>query len=92
MSHKKQLYFLTFGTDTNELWEESLKDVNHKKFAQIVLCLFIIFIIICVFSIEQAKLFITQMKPSGGCNLLKALKRILSIRDIDSIVLIIGSV
>lgn len=45
-----------------------------------------------VFSIEEAKLFITYMKPSGGCNVLRGLKKALSIPDIDNILLIVGSV
>ena len=32
------------------------------------------------------------MKPSGGCNMMKALKRALSIPKLDSILLIMGSV
>ena len=32
------------------------------------------------------------MEPLGGSNMLKALRRILSVRDVDSILLIVGSV
>jgi hypothetical protein len=28
---------LTFGTDTNELWENALKDVHHRTFVKIIL-------------------------------------------------------
>ena len=42
--------------------------------------------------IEESKIFITHMIPSGGCNLLKAVKRCLTVKDIDSMVLIVGSV
>ena len=31
LSSKKQLYFISFGTDINELWDDlSLKDVHHR--------------------------------------------------------------
>ena len=42
--------------------------------------------------IEEAKVFITQMKPSGGTNLLKALKKAMAIKQVDTIVIILGSV
>ena len=32
------------------------------------------------------------MKPSGGCNILGALKRTMMISDIDTILLVVGSV
>jgi hypothetical protein len=37
-------------------------------------------------------MFITQMKPSGGSNLLRGLKKAMTIKNVDSIVLILGSV
>ena len=73
MSKKRQFYFATYGTDVNELWEDSLIDVHHR-------------------SVEEAKQFVTHLYHSGGSNLLKALKKVSAIRDIDSIVLVIGSV
>lgn len=30
LSNKKQLYFLSFGTEIAELWKNSLKDVHHR--------------------------------------------------------------
>ncbi|CAF0842281.1 unnamed protein product [Brachionus calyciflorus] len=73
LSKKKQFYFLSFGSDIYELWDESLKDVHHR-------------------TLEEAKVFITELKPSGGCNLLKALKKTLSILKLDTLVLVVGSV
>ena len=43
-------------------------------------------------SLEEAKLFVMQLSSSGGSNLLRALKQLLSLRDIDTVMLIIGSV
>lgn len=44
------------------------------------------------FSVEEAKEWVMRLKPQGGCNLLKAMKHIYKLKDIDSIVLILGSV
>lgn len=44
------------------------------------------------FSVDEAEAWVRQLEPSGGCNLLKGLKHILKVKDLDSIVLIIGSV
>lgn len=43
-------------------------------------------------SIEDAKVFVTKLRQIGGCNLLKALKRTIQVRNIDSLVIILGSV
>ncbi|XP_045213175.2 von Willebrand factor A domain-containing protein 3A-like isoform X3 [Mercenaria mercenaria] len=42
--------------------------------------------------IEEAKEWVMRLKQSGGCNLLKAMKHIYKLKDIDSIVLVLGSV
>ena len=42
--------------------------------------------------VEEAKEWVMRLKPQGGCNLLKAMKHIYKLKDIDSIVLILGSV
>lgn len=42
--------------------------------------------------IEEAKEWVMRMKSSGGCNLLKAMKHVMNIQDIDSVVIILGSV
>lgn len=70
---RKQLYFLNYGTDVNELWEDTLMDVHHR-------------------SIEEAKQYVTHLYATGGSNLLKAFKKASMLRDVDSILLVIGSV
>ncbi|WAQ95334.1 VWA3A-like protein [Mya arenaria] len=42
--------------------------------------------------IEEAKDWVMRLKPSGGCNLLKAMKHIYKLKDVDSIMLVLGSV
>ncbi|KAK3089710.1 hypothetical protein FSP39_005810 [Pinctada imbricata] len=42
--------------------------------------------------IEEGKEWVMRLKPSGGCNLLKAMKHVMKVQDIDSIVIILGSV
>ncbi|XP_074648285.1 von Willebrand factor A domain-containing protein 3A-like isoform X2 [Tubulanus polymorphus] len=42
--------------------------------------------------IDEAKEFVDGLTPSGGCNLLKAMKHVMKLKDINSIVLILGSV
>ncbi|XP_060556889.1 von Willebrand factor A domain-containing protein 3A-like [Ruditapes philippinarum] len=42
--------------------------------------------------IEEAKEWVMRLKQSGGCNLLKAMKHIYKLKDIDSIMLVLGSV
>lgn len=42
--------------------------------------------------VEEAKEWVMRMKPSGGCNLLKALKHVLKVQDVDSVMIILGSV
>ena len=46
----------------------------------------------CAFRIEEAKEWVMRLKQSGGCNLLKAMKHIYKLKDIDSIMLVLGSV
>ncbi|XP_050390113.2 von Willebrand factor A domain-containing protein 3A [Patella vulgata] len=42
--------------------------------------------------IEDAKEWAMRLMPSGGCNALKALKKVMKMKDLDTIVLILGSV
>lgn len=42
--------------------------------------------------IEEAKEWAMRLKPKGGCNLLKAMKHIYKLKNIDSVVLVLGSV
>ncbi|XP_013421396.1 von Willebrand factor A domain-containing protein 3A [Lingula anatina] len=43
-------------------------------------------------TLDEAKDFVANLRPSGGCNLLKAMKHIYRLQDINQIVLILGSV
>lgn len=54
------------------------------------------YVYICIFmyvcSVEQAKEWVSTLKPSGGCNLLRALKHLHTVRDVETVVLVLGSV
>ncbi|KAH0631930.1 hypothetical protein JD844_019834 [Phrynosoma platyrhinos] len=41
--------------------------------------------------LHEARQWVQELKPSGGCNLLKALKKVLVIKELDSLVIIVGS-
>jgi len=59
----------------------------------IILCYFIILLTIQLplFSIDEATWWVNTLRPSGGCNLLGALKTVLKRREIDSIILVLGN-
>ncbi|CAG2240359.1 von Willebrand factor A domain-containing protein 3A [Mytilus edulis] len=42
--------------------------------------------------IEEGKEWVLRIRQSGGCNLLKAMKHVMKLKDIDSVLLISGSV
>ncbi|CAH1794480.1 unnamed protein product [Owenia fusiformis] len=42
--------------------------------------------------LDEAKDFVSRLQPTGGCNLMKAMKQVYKMKDINSIVLILGSV
>ncbi len=44
------------------------------------------------FRLEEAKVFTSRLRQSGGCNLLQALKRVMRVKNFDTIVVILGSV
>uniref|UniRef100_A0A669QF54 von Willebrand factor A domain containing 3A n=1 Tax=Phasianus colchicus TaxID=9054 RepID=A0A669QF54_PHACC len=69
LCYKKQLYCLSFGTETSPLWE-SPKNVG-------------------VHVLSEARQWVQQLAPAGGCNLLKALKHILTMKELNSLVIII---
>ncbi len=74
LKKKKALYFLMYGTEASELWEETeVREVCHG-------------------TVEEAKIGVANMRPSGGSNLLKAMKKVAGLKEIDSILLVIGSV
>ncbi len=31
LSKKKQFYFLTYGSEAQELWDDTLRDVHHRS-------------------------------------------------------------
>ncbi|XP_015743008.2 von Willebrand factor A domain-containing protein 3A [Python bivittatus] len=41
--------------------------------------------------LNEARQWVQQLKPSRGCNLLKALKTVLAMRELDSVLIIVGS-
>uniref|UniRef100_A0A8C0G068 von Willebrand factor A domain containing 3A n=1 Tax=Chelonoidis abingdonii TaxID=106734 RepID=A0A8C0G068_CHEAB len=69
LCYKKQLYFLSFGTEISSLWENPT-NINI---------------------LDEARQWVQELQPSGGCNLLKALKKVLTMRELNSLVLIVGS-
>lgn len=42
-------------------------------------------------TLEEAKDFIREMRPSGGCNLLTAFKKVIKVKRLNSLVIIVGS-
>uniref|UniRef100_A0A674JCH0 von Willebrand factor A domain containing 3A n=1 Tax=Terrapene triunguis TaxID=2587831 RepID=A0A674JCH0_9SAUR len=44
-----------------------------------------------LFEFQKDLLWVQELQPSGGCNLLKALKKVLTMRELNSLVLIVGS-
>nr|XP_033770680.1 von Willebrand factor A domain-containing protein 3A isoform X2 [Geotrypetes seraphini] len=42
-------------------------------------------------TLHEARQWIQEMKPNGGCNLLKAIKKIMTIKGLDSLAIITGS-
>ena len=43
------------------------------------------------FSTDEAKRWIECLSPTGGCNVLKALRQVFKVKDVDSVLLILGS-
>ncbi|KAJ7305852.1 hypothetical protein JRQ81_010218 [Phrynocephalus forsythii] len=41
--------------------------------------------------LHEARQWVQELRPSGGCNLLNALKKVLTIKELDSLVIIVGS-
>uniref|UniRef100_A0A803SYR8 von Willebrand factor A domain containing 3A n=1 Tax=Anolis carolinensis TaxID=28377 RepID=A0A803SYR8_ANOCA len=41
--------------------------------------------------LHEARQWVQELKPSGGCNLLKALKKVLAIKELNSLVIIVAS-
>ena len=60
--------------------------ISHNHFINIERC------DISLTRIKEAKEWVSNLEPSGGCNLLKALKHVMKLKDIDSLVIVLGSV
>ncbi|XP_053220927.1 von Willebrand factor A domain-containing protein 3A isoform X1 [Podarcis raffonei] len=41
--------------------------------------------------LDEARQWVLNLKPSGGCNLLKALKKALTVKELNSLVIVVGS-
>ncbi|KAI4896397.1 hypothetical protein NFI96_017127, partial [Prochilodus magdalenae] len=70
-SLKKQLHFLSFGTEVSSLWDRPRA--------------------VTPMSLQEAQQWVLQLRPSGGCDLLKALERAWSHTQLDSLLIILGS-
>jgi hypothetical protein len=42
--------------------------------------------------LEEGKEWVLRLRQSGGCNLLRAMKHVMKVKDVDSVLLILGSV
>ncbi|CAH2307159.1 Hypothetical predicted protein [Pelobates cultripes] len=71
LCYKKELYFLSFGSQVSYLWATP-QDVNVQ-------------------SLHEARQWIQELQPRGGCNLLLALRKAVCIEKLDSLVIIVGS-
>ncbi|MEE6497733.1 hypothetical protein FKM82_002827 [Ascaphus truei] len=71
LCYKKQLCFLSFGTDVTCLWGTA-REVNVRI-------------------LHEARQWIQALQPSGGCNLLQALRKVLRIQELDSLVIVASS-
>lgn len=45
----------------------------------------------CPHSLQELKLWVRQLQPEGGSNLLRALKKVFALRGLDSLVVVLGS-
>ena len=45
-----------------------------------------------LYRIDEAEEWVRRLEPSGGCNLLRAVKHILNVKDVDYILIVLGSV
>ena len=42
-------------------------------------------------SLEESRWWVNSLRPSGGCNVMAALKQVLKRKALDSIILVLGS-
>lgn len=46
---------------------------------------------VCPRSLQELKLWVNQLRPEGGSNLLRALKKVFALRGLDSLLVVLGS-
>ncbi|XP_078095955.1 von Willebrand factor A domain-containing protein 3A [Mustelus asterias] len=71
LCHRKQFYFLSFGSDLSALWETP-RYVNIR-------------------TLDEARQWIQDLQPGGSCNLLKAMKRIAKVRQLNALLIVLGT-
>ncbi|XP_010895711.3 von Willebrand factor A domain-containing protein 3A isoform X2 [Esox lucius] len=73
LSCKRQLYLMSWGTETSSLWDGP-RDVSR-------------------FRLQEVCGWVGELRPTGGCNLLQALKKGLDLgnNELDSLVIVMGS-
>uniref|UniRef100_A0A8B9BR14 von Willebrand factor A domain containing 3A n=1 Tax=Anser brachyrhynchus TaxID=132585 RepID=A0A8B9BR14_9AVES len=54
-------------------------------------CAYFFFIFFSSYRLREARQWVQQLAPGGGCNLLKALKHVLTMKELNSLVIIVGS-
>ncbi|XP_078691175.1 von Willebrand factor A domain-containing protein 3A-like [Branchiostoma floridae x Branchiostoma belcheri] len=71
LSVKDGLYFMSFGTDVQPLWD-NVRDVNVR-------------------TLQEAREWMARREGTGGCNLLRALKKVLTIKKVNYLLIILGN-
>ncbi|PNI13033.1 VWA3A isoform 7, partial [Pan troglodytes] len=71
LSHKEELFVLSFGTNARSLWPDPM-EVSSS-------------------TLQELKLWVKTLQPDGGSNLLQALKKIFTLKGLDSLVAIMRS-
>lgn len=46
---------------------------------------------VCPRSLQELKLWVNQLRPEGGSNLLQALKKVFALRGLNSLLVVLGS-
>uniref|UniRef100_A0A8B9DPK3 von Willebrand factor A domain containing 3A n=1 Tax=Anser cygnoides TaxID=8845 RepID=A0A8B9DPK3_ANSCY len=54
-------------------------------------CAYFFFIFFSSYRLREARQWVQQLAPGGSCNLLKALKHVLTMKELNSLVIIVGS-
>ncbi|XP_063454550.1 von Willebrand factor A domain-containing protein 3A [Pan paniscus] len=71
LSHKEELFVLSFGTNARSLWPDPME--------------------VSASTLQELKLWVKTLQPDGGSNLLQALKKIFTLKGLDSLVAIMRS-